>query len=228
MSRSRSSSIDSTDSFILSSSSSSAISSTISQYSHHPPHVSKREYLLAQIRHKDQIIESLLKQVGYSRDISCTHSLTSPVEQLHDPYKATPLSVVSYKAATSPSDSDNMNIVDWLDRLQSSIKQPATADPDFLRNLRNPSGVVMDDSEDDDLDADEDSADEEDVEKVRDTLPDVAVPIGLLANLALDKDKDTGKGRARGGNSSGSSANPEKDNDNVVSIDCFSCRPGCL
>ncbi|KAG2097934.1 uncharacterized protein F5147DRAFT_714479 [Suillus discolor] len=59
----------------------------------------KREYLLAQIRHKDQIIESLLKQ-------------------LHNPYLATPLSVASYKAATSPSDSDNMNVVDWLDRLQ--------------------------------------------------------------------------------------------------------------
>ena len=42
------------------------MSFTMSQYSHQPPNVSKREYLLAQIRHKDQIIESLLKQVGHS------------------------------------------------------------------------------------------------------------------------------------------------------------------
>ncbi|OJA14638.1 hypothetical protein AZE42_02677 [Rhizopogon vesiculosus] len=174
------------------------MSSTMSQYSYHPPSVSKREYLLAQIRHKDQIIESLLKQ-------------------LHNPYLATPLSVVSYKAATSPSDNDNMNVVDWLDRLQASTKQPATADPDFLRNLRNPSGVAIHDSEDDDPEADEDTTDEEDVEKVRDTLPDVTVPIGLFANLSLDKDKDKAKGRGRGGNASagGSSANPENDDDNV-------------
>jgi hypothetical protein len=168
--------------------------------------------------------------VGYSRDTSCIRSLTSFVEQLHNPYLATPLSVVSYKAATSPSDSDNMNVVDWLDRLQASIKQPGTVDPDFLRNLRNPSGAATHDSEDDAPEADEDATDEEDVEKVRDTLPDVTVPIGLFANLSLDKDKDKGKVRGRGGNASagGSSAIPENDDDNVVSIVCFSCCPGYL
>jgi hypothetical protein len=108
-----------------------------------------------------------------------------------------------------------MNVVDWLDRLQASLKQP-TADPDFLRNLRNPSGIAMDDSEDDDPDADEESTDQEDVEKVRDTLPDVAVPIGLLANLSLDKDKDKGKGRGRGG-----SATADGSDDNVVSMGFF-------
>lgn len=162
----------------------------------------KREYLLAQIRHKDQIIESLLKQ-------------------LHNPYLATPLSVASYKAATSPSDSDNMNVVDWLDRLQASLKQPGMAsptDPDFLRNLRNPSAVTVDDSEDDDPDAQEGPVEEEDVEKVRNSLPDAAVPIGLLANLSLDKDKDKGKGRGRqGGNTGagGTNTKPEDDDDNV-------------
>jgi len=160
----------------------------------------------------------------------CICTLTCFDEQLHNPYLATPLSIASYKAATSPSDSDNMNVVDWLDRLQASIKQPATADPNFLRNLRNPPGIPMDESEDDDLDVDEDSADEGIVEKVRDTLPDVAVPIGLLANLSLDKDKDKGKGRNRGGNSSasGSSANIENDDHNVVSVDCFSRCLECL
>jgi hypothetical protein len=49
-----------------SSSSSSAFSSPSSGYSDLPtvvPRISKREYLLAQIRQKDAIIESLLKQV---------------------------------------------------------------------------------------------------------------------------------------------------------------------
>jgi hypothetical protein len=73
----------------------------------------------------------------------------------------------------------------------------------------------MDDSEDDDPDADEESTDQ-DVEKVRDTLPDVAVPIGLLANLSLNKDKDKGKGRGRGG-----SATADGSDDNVVSMDFF-------
>ena len=37
------------------------------------PHISKREYLLAQIRQKDSIIESLLKQVRNSLLPRCTH-----------------------------------------------------------------------------------------------------------------------------------------------------------
>jgi hypothetical protein len=154
-------------------------------------------------------------------------SLTSFVEQLHNPYLATPLSVASYKAATSPSDSDNMNVVDWLDRLQASLKQPGMAsptDPNFLRNLRNPSAVTVDDFEDDDPDAEEGPVKEEDVEKVRSSLPDAAVPIGLLAKLSLDKDKDKGKGRGcQGGNTGigGSNSKPEDDDDNVVSIDVF-------
>ncbi|KAG0696615.1 fungal-specific transcription factor domain-containing protein [Suillus ampliporus] len=179
MPRSRSSSIDSfTSSSSSSSSASDTMSSTMSHYSYNPPRVSKREYLLAQIRHKDQIIESLLKQ-------------------LHNPYLATPLSVASYKAATSPSDSDNMNVVDWLDRLQASIRQPGMApptDPDFLRNLRNPSAVAVDDSEEDDPDADEGPVEEEDTEKTR----------------------EKGRGR-QGGNTgaSGSTVKPEDDDDNV-------------
>jgi hypothetical protein len=128
-----------------------------------------------------------------------------------------------------------MNVVDWLDRLQASIRQPGTAppsDPNFLRNLRNPSAVAVDDSEDDDPDAEEGPIEEEDVEKVRDSLPDAAVPIGLLANLSLDKDKDKGKGRGRqGGNAGagGGNTKPEDDDDNVVSDGCSFMMPApCL
>jgi hypothetical protein len=78
------------------------------------------------------------------------------------------LSVASYKAVTSPSDSDNMNIVNWLDRIQASLQQQGMAlptNPNFLHNLRNPA-VTVDDSEDDDPATEEGPVKEEDVKKV--------------------------------------------------------------
>ncbi|KAH7886528.1 fungal-specific transcription factor domain-containing protein [Phlebopus sp. FC_14] len=172
----------------------------------------KKEYLLAQIRHKDQIIESLLKQ-------------------LHNPYIATPLSITSFKLATSPSDKDNVRIADWMDRLQASTRtpgQPSAARMQMLRELRDPGAATattaMEDS-DDGHDGEEETTEEEDAEKVRSALPDAVVPIGLLADLSLDKDKDKGKGRGRqggggggsggGGGTSSSHVKPEDDDDNV-------------
>ncbi|KAF9222143.1 hypothetical protein BS17DRAFT_818833 [Gyrodon lividus] len=186
-----------------SSDSSAASSETLSStYSHEPPRISKREYLLAQIRHKDQIIESLLKQ-------------------LHNPYVATPLSIDQFKLAISPSDKDNIKIIDWMDRLQSSkrpLGQPSPERMEMLRELREPgagAGNAMDDSDDVD-DADEETTEEEDAEKVRNALPDAAVPIGLLANLSLDKDKEKAKGKGRqGAGASSSTVKPEDDDDNV-------------
>ncbi|KAF8836497.1 hypothetical protein BDN67DRAFT_1014656 [Paxillus ammoniavirescens] len=179
--------------------SSETLSSTCS---HEPPRISKREYLLAQIRHKDQIIESLLKQ-------------------LHNPYVATPLSIDQFKLAISPSDKDNIKIVDWMDRLQTSTKPPGQPSPErleMLRELRDPgagAGNAMDDSDDAD-DVDEETTEEEDAENVRNALPDAAVPIGLLANLSLDKDKEKVRGKGRQGGGTGSSAvKPEDDDDNV-------------
>ncbi|VDB86073.1 unnamed protein product [Peniophora sp. CBMAI 1063] len=74
----------------------------------------KREYLLAQLRQKDGIIESLLKQ-------------------LHNPYLATPLSIAAYRMATPDADHHRQNVVAWLDRLQSSVRNPP----------RGPGGVDM-------------------------------------------------------------------------------------
>lgn len=168
----------------------------------------KREYLLAQIRHKDQIIESLLKQ-------------------LHNPYMATPLSISAFKLATSPSDKDNIKIADWMDRLQSSTKPPSQPCPsrmEMLRELResrnNAGGggggdnIIMEES--DEMEEGNETTEGEETEKLRSALPDAAVPIGLLANLSLDKDKDKGKGRARQGTGSTSTnAKVEDDDDNV-------------
>ncbi|KAJ7711995.1 hypothetical protein B0H16DRAFT_1744612 [Mycena metata] len=89
----------------------SCASSSSSLFQSPPPSPSsKREYLLAQIRQKDAIIESLLKQ-------------------LHNPYIATPLSIASYRMATSPSDSTNHNILAWLDRLQASVRANSNDTP---------------------------------------------------------------------------------------------------
>ncbi|KAL4066300.1 fungal-specific transcription factor domain-containing protein [Scleroderma yunnanense] len=187
--------------------SSTTLSSTMSRCLFEPPHVSKREYLLAQIRHKDQIIESLLKQ-------------------LHNPYVATPLSISAFQMATSPSDKDNVRIVDWMDRLQSSTRPPTQPCPSrmkMLHELRDPHGssggavdTIMDDSDDTD-DVDE-TTEGEDTENMRSTLPDAAVPIGLLANLSLDKDVDKGKSKSRQGSGSGSTRTKPADGDENVGV----------
>ncbi|TDL16780.1 hypothetical protein BD410DRAFT_807837 [Rickenella mellea] len=84
-----------------------------------PPPYSKREYLLAQIRQKDAIIESLLKQ-------------------LHNPYLATPMSIAAYRMASSPSDtSGSRNVLQWLERLQRSIHAPPHANNPRAWNLES-------------------------------------------------------------------------------------------
>ncbi|KAF9236150.1 fungal-specific transcription factor domain-containing protein [Melanogaster broomeanus] len=160
----------------------------------------KREYLLAQIRHKDQMIGSLLKQ-------------------LHNPYIATPLSIDQFKLAMSPSDTDNIKVVDWM--VESSTRptgEPSAARMEVIRKLRDPgagAGTAMDESDDSD-DVDEETTEEEEAERVRSALPDAAVPIGLLANLSLDIDKDKVKGKSRqGGDASSSAVRPDDDDDNV-------------
>jgi len=163
---------------------------------------------------------------------------------------ATPLSIDQFKLAISPSDKDNVRVVDWMDRLQSSTQQPSQASAarmEIIREMR-PSGQVsssapvtstgsgagirsstshaMDESDEAVEDAEEETTEEEDVEKARSALPDVTVPIGLLANLSLDKEteeKGKGKSRARpvsGTGPSGTAVKPEEDDNNVVRIGC--------
>ncbi|KAF9467566.1 fungal-specific transcription factor domain-containing protein [Collybia nuda] len=150
----------------------------------------KREYLLAQIRQKDAIIESLLKQ-------------------LHNPYIATPMSIASYRMATSPSDQNNRNILAWLDRLKSSVQSSVQTaggkgGPSAFKDLRGFNAV---DDEDSDAETesqaqryglvpppegDEAAGDEEgtvqDDDKLS-SLPDSHVPLGLIANLSLSNNK---------------------------------------
>ncbi|KAJ6479456.1 hypothetical protein C8R47DRAFT_983369, partial [Mycena vitilis] len=115
----------------------------------------KREYLLAQLRHKDAIIESLLKQ-------------------LHNPYLATPLSIESYRMATSPSDTTNRNILTWLDRLQSSVR---TGNPSDITAANFPSPSVPASGAK--------HPNHEDKYGVSTALPGVGAPFGLIANMSL-------------------------------------------
>ncbi|KIY45806.1 hypothetical protein FISHEDRAFT_48653 [Fistulina hepatica ATCC 64428] len=163
--------------------------SPIDDHANGPFVASKREYLLAQIRQKDAIIESLLKQ-------------------LHNPYIATPLSIASYRLATSPSDQQNRNILDWLDRLQRSVNSNGMAGDQAFRLDSRASQDDGDDSADDmspshtavlspaqaygEFGA---SSSDSDSDKIRSALPDVNVPLGLIASLSLSG--------ARGNNAKG-------------------------
>ncbi|KDR72902.1 hypothetical protein GALMADRAFT_73007 [Galerina marginata CBS 339.88] len=149
------------------------------------PNISKREYLLAQIRQKDAIIESLLKQ-------------------LHNPYIATPLSIASYRMATSPSDQNNGNVLAWLDRLQSSVRDAGNkTGPRAFLDLRGVD-TVEEESEADTENAKsgqegtmkQETGDEaqagdalQESEKLQSSLPDAHVPLGLLADLSLSNNK---------------------------------------
>ncbi|TFY76912.1 hypothetical protein EWM64_g7100 [Hericium alpestre] len=140
----------------------------------------KREYLLAQIRQKDVIIESLLKQ-------------------LHNPYLATPLSIAAYRMATPSSDNHRQNVIAWLDRMQSSVRRTPGAGAGFTLPREMPA--------DDESDGGSETAPEHEsdepptsahtlVDPEAETypgLPDTAVPLGLLANLSISNSKQKGK-----------------------------------
>ncbi len=64
---------------------------------------SERDRLLIEIRQKDAIIETLLKQ-------------------LHNPYLATPHSINEYFKFVSPSDANNPDVLAWLSHLKSGVQ----------------------------------------------------------------------------------------------------------
>ncbi|OBZ72956.1 Protein priB [Grifola frondosa] len=153
----------------------------------------KREYLLAQIRQKDAIIQSLLKQVR-------------SLESIHNPYLSTPLSIASYKMATSPTDRNSQNVIAWLERMQASVESAGQSAGAHAFNFE--SRLHTDDDSDAEDGADMNDPTErgsvgvqqtEDDEPLRDaedklySLPDASVPIGLLANLSLSNDRKTPK-----------------------------------
>ncbi|KAK7028388.1 hypothetical protein R3P38DRAFT_3189883 [Favolaschia claudopus] len=194
---------------------------------------SKREYLLAQIRQKDQIIESLLKQ-------------------LHNPYIATPLSIASYRMATSPSDATNRNILAWLDRLQASVRASSSEftaanfassasaslssakkinynSPNFTSTNRA-SDTAFDDSDEEDGDNDAGREEEDDGEGEADAsvLPDASVPFGLIANLSLSNSRGRERRGAKNGEGGGNKEDEldDLDDDNVGVANAAYFEPG--
>lgn len=122
--------------------------------------------------------------------------------QLHNPYLATPLSIASYRLATSPSDESNQNVLAWLDRLQSSVREPGapnitraffesrnTAEADSDADSDGKQTLSQDDINTGNVNKQADS----DGETVQSALPDSSVPIGLIANLSLSNSKKVGK-----------------------------------
>ncbi|EIW52694.1 uncharacterized protein TRAVEDRAFT_53136 [Trametes versicolor FP-101664 SS1] len=167
----------------MSSDSSSFSSDEMSEdgYSFVFPRHSKREYLLAQIRQKNAIIESLLKQI-------------------HNPYLATPMSIASYRMATSPTDQNNQNVIAFLDRLQSSVPPAGTSADAFKLDSRGERHSGESDEEWHDAGAneltergsagqDEDNEPLKDAEDTPQALPDQTVPLGLLAKLSLENSR---------------------------------------
>ena len=60
--------------------------------------------------------------------------------QIHNPYLATPMSIASYRMATSPTDQNNQNVLAWLDRLQASVQAAgASAGWTSTQRTRRPS-----------------------------------------------------------------------------------------
>ncbi|KAF7368188.1 hypothetical protein MVEN_00137900 [Mycena venus] len=175
------------------------------------------------IRQKDAIIESLLKQ-------------------LHNPYIATPLSIASYRMATPPSDATNRNILDCLDRLQASVGSGAASHANFAAlsakakstslNSATPNFVsnpAFEELPDEDEAASQnEEEDEEDEVRESSTLPDLSVPLGLIANLSLSNNKSRKKRGVCNGESSSTRAEEldEVDGDNVGVANASYFMPG--
>jgi hypothetical protein len=128
--------------------------------------------------------------------------------QLHNPYLATPLSIEAYRNATSTTDQHRQNVIAWLDRLQSSVRSPgrAAATHPYQPDPRAVKGGGQSDESEEEQASNKQaqpprrgSSGSEDtplsphtlVESDIDPYPDDAVPIGLLANLAISSARET-------------------------------------
>jgi len=121
---------------------------------------------------------------------------------------ASPLSIEQYRNATSSNDKHRQNVIAWLDRLQSSVRsapaRSSSATNPFQLDTRAGKGEGQSDESDEEhasqrhVQARPASSGSGDaplspntlVESDIDPYPDDAVPIGLLANLAISSSKD--------------------------------------
>ncbi|EIN11967.1 hypothetical protein PUNSTDRAFT_99325 [Punctularia strigosozonata HHB-11173 SS5] len=136
----------------------------------------KKEYFQAQLREKDKVIDTLLKQVRGPASPSRVRAYLD--NQLHNPYRATPLAVAEYRERTAPRDRSNSEVLSWLRRLQESFQQPFPSQSSPQQHSRNPAGAEG-------QTISSPLSDSNTLEPDIQTLPDSAVPIGLFADLSL-------------------------------------------
>ena len=123
--------------------------------------------------------------------------------------------------ATSPSDQNNKNILAWLDRLQESARNTAEQGAPKAYQLDNrPLGNVNDHEPEESEDSGEGDGGDQEGEGDKDTLrsqslPDSAVPLGLIANLSLSSNK------AKAQSVPGVAREGEENDDDVVSVFFF-------
>lgn len=115
--------------------------------------------------------------------------------------------------ATSPSDQNNRNIIAWLDRLQASVRSSGMGGGENAFKLDSRLKAEDDsDLESDERNDDYDGAEEDREAEKMQSLPDAAVPLGLIANLALSNPK------AKASSNNGDIASTDTlDDDNIVS-----------
>jgi hypothetical protein len=131
---------------------------------------------------------------------------------LHNPYVATPLAIAAYRSSTSPSDENNESVVDWLEKLTASFSSdvktaggtmksqsftfasPPKGPPSDTDSEGDGVTTVLGEGIQDDLNSDDEGdSDSATASKAAGALPDVAVPIGLIANLSLSSGRSSTK-----------------------------------
>lgn len=153
--------------------------------------------------------------------------------------------------ATSPSDQGKQNVLDWLDRMQASVRTAGTSGgaKAFRLSSRGPSNPLRGEGDDDSdgeseasdptrgpsstihghalgrgaigiatADNDNEEFNKEEDDKLH-SIPDSAVPLGLIANLSLSNSKRKGNVGAGAGGGVGGARGDDKedeDDDNVV------------
>jgi hypothetical protein len=112
--------------------------------------------------------------------------------------------------ATSPSDQNNRNIIAWLDRLQASVRAGGVGHGEPAFKLESRTKTEEESDPESAGEDDYDNGDFDDAPRDMMSLPDAAVPIGLIANLSLSNTK------ARAGSHNGDIASTDTlDDDNV-------------
>ena len=128
--------------------------------------------------------------------------------------------------ATSPSDQNNQNVLAWLERLEDSVRTAGRYPTTFSLESRSTEESAENESE---LESDGEQGEQTErgsigtdgTVKVEEdetlhSLPDAAVPLGLIAKLSLDSSSSSKKKT-----SVSAKDGDETDDDNVVSASWF-------